>query len=388
MNKNYGLRIGALALAFALCAASTAWAQKSAPKAAPAAPRDILVVQVGPFTGPQGPSGKGIRAGIKLYFDSVNASGGVKGAKIRFETKDDGYRPADTVKLMKETLASERPAAFIAAVGTANIELLMKENVLTSANVPVVGAVSGASSMIGMPNIFVTKATHHDEVDKLFGIITAVGINRVAVVYQNDPFGIDVLTGAEKAAVKTGVKILAKAPYPRNTTDVSAAVGTVLEFDPPLIYLGAITTAAIEFIKQYRQKGGRAQIYGLSVIDGSVLIDKLGADLSAGFAYGTVVPPATAKEFAVVREYLQLASRAKDPEMSGRSMEGFIAAKVLVDALRRADNPTSSTSVIKALAATKELDLGDYIVDFTRPGRTGSLYVDFAILNTKGQIVR
>jgi ABC-type branched-subunit amino acid transport system substrate-binding protein len=349
--------------------------------------REIVVAQVAPFTGPQGPTGKGIRAGIKLYFDSVNANGGINGSKIRFVTKDDGYKIEDTLRLVKETIANERPVAFIGTVGTANIEALAKEGVLVDAHVALLGAVSGASSMVNLPNVFVTKATHYDEVDKLFSILVATGINRVGVVYQDDNFGKDVLLGAEKAATKTGVQIIVKASYPRNTTDVTAAVEQIVKADPPLIYLGTITTATIEFLTQYRKRGGTAQIYGLSVNDGSAIGAKLGTEGSRAFAFGTVVPPATARNFAIAREYQDLAASSKDPELGGRSLEGFISAKVLVNALRKAKGLTP-TAVLQSIAATSQLDLGNYMIDFNDKGHTGSRFVDFAILDYRGRVMR
>jgi branched-chain amino acid transport system substrate-binding protein len=353
--------------------------------AAPTPAREIVVAQVAAFSGPLGPRGKGIQAGVKLYFDKVNAGGGINGAKIRFISKDDGYKPAETVRLVKETIAADRPVAFIGSVGTTNVEALIQERVL--AKIPLVGTSSGASSLVGAPNVFMTKATYHDEVDKLFGILTSTGVNRVGVVYQDDSFGADVIAGIEKAATKTGIQISIKAPFPRNTTDVKAAVAQVIKASPPLIYLAAATSGAIEFIKEYHQLGGAAQIYGISVIDGSAIAAKLGPAAARGFAWGTVVPPANARGFAIVREYHELAARSKDPELSGQSLEGFIAAKVLVHALRRTKTPTPA-AVAQALAATSRLDLGDYIIDFSDKTHAGSRFVDFAILDGRGQIIR
>lgn len=369
------LALGAAAVVAGLVAAN-AWA------------RDIVIAQIAPFSGPQAPSGKAIRAGIQLYFDSVNAAGGINGAKILLVSKDDGYRPADTVRLVKETIAAEKPVAFIASVGTANLEALNKDGILAKAGIAMVGGVSGASSMIGAPNIFVTKATHHDEVDRLFRIVSMVGLNRVALVYQNDTFGKDVVTGAEIAAAKTGMKILTKAPYERNTTNVGPAVDAVLKTDAPLIYLVAVTTAAIEFIKQYRAKGGRAQIYGLSVIDSSAVAAKLGPALARGYAFGTVIPPRSAQTFAVVREYHDLAEKSKNPDLAERSMEGFVSAKALVHALRRAGRTVTPASMLKAVQSTRQLDIGDYVIDFTQNDRTGSQFVDFAILGQDARVMR
>jgi branched-chain amino acid transport system substrate-binding protein len=349
--------------------------------------REIVIAQVAPFTGPQGPTGKGIRAGIKLYFDSVNANGGINGTAIRFVTKDDGYKPEETLRLVKETIASEHPVAFIGTVGTANIEALAKEHVLVDAHVALLGAVSGASSMVNLSNVFVTKATHHDEAEKLFSILIATGINRVGIVYQDDTFGKDVLLGAEKAATKTGVQLFVKASYPRNTTDVTAAVEQISNANPPLIYLGTITTATIEFLTQYRKRGGTAQIYGLSVNDGAAIGAKLGAETSRAFAFGTVVPPATARNFAIAREYQDLATRSADTELGGRSLEGFISAKVLVHALRKAKSLTPAAA-LQSIAATSQLDLGNYMIDFNDKGHTGSRFVDFAILDSRGRVMR
>jgi ABC-type branched-subunit amino acid transport system substrate-binding protein len=355
--------------------------------AAPTQAREIVVAQVAAFTGPLGPRGKGIHAGVKLYFDKVNAGGGINGVKIRFISKDDGYKPLDTVRLVKETIAAERPVAFIGSVGTTNVEALMKERVLIDANVPLIGATSGASSLVGAPYVFTTKATYHDESDKLFSILTTTGVNSIGIVYQDDSFGVDVIAGLEKAAAKTGIRISFKAPFPRNTTDVKAAVGQVIKANPPLIYLAAPTSGAIEFIKEYRQGGGAAQIYGVSVIDGSAIAAKLGPVAARGFAFGTVVPPASARSFAIVREYQELAARSKDPDLGGQSLEGFISAKVLVHALRKAKKPTPA-AVAQALAATSRLDLGDYMIDFSDKNHAGSRFVDFAILDGRGQIIR
>jgi ABC-type branched-subunit amino acid transport system substrate-binding protein len=355
--------------------------------AAPTPAREIVIAQVAAFTGPLGPSGKGIRAGIKLYFDHVNATGGINRAQIRFISKDDGYRPADTVRLTRETIILDHPVAFIGGVGTANVEALTHEHVLTDANISVIGVASGASSMLSQPNVFITKATHHDEMDKLFSILVTTGVDRVGMVYQDDNFGIDVLAGAEKASAKTGVKLVAKAPYPRNTTDVKAALEIILKADPQLVYLAGTTTVSIEFIKQYRKRGGAAQIYGLSINDGSAIAQALGPDLAHGFAWGTVVPPATANNFAIVREYQALASKSHDPDLSGRSVEGFISAKTLVYALHHAKSLTPA-AVTQAIAAISQLDLGNYVIDFNDKGHTGSRWVDFAILDSRGQIIR
>jgi ABC-type branched-subunit amino acid transport system substrate-binding protein len=347
--------------------------------------RDIVVTQVAAFTGAPALSGKAIRAGIKLYLDKVNREGGIGGERIRFMSYDDGYKAADTVRLVKESLAKDAPIAFIGVLGTANNEALIKDGVLARANVPLIGAISGASSMIGAPNIFVTKASYHDEVKRLFDILSLIGNTRVAVVYQDDGFGKDILSGAELAAPKLGIKLVAKAPYERNTTKVGPAVDAVLKADPQIVYLGGVTSAAVEFIKQYRARGGTAQIYGVSVIDVAGLQRSLSHEQLEGYGLGVLWPLTTTRSVGMIREYQKLAAEAKDPDLAERSMEGYIAAKVLVRGLRQARS--SPAALAKAVRSMSDVDLGDFFIDFTQKDRTGSQFVDFAIVDKAGKIL-
>ena len=352
---------------------------------AQASAKEILVAQVAAFTGAQASSGKAIRAGINLYLNHVNRNGGIAGERVRLVTYDDGYKAEETVRLVKEVLNKDAPLAFIGVLGTANNEAIIKDGILARANVPLVGAISGASSMIGAPNVYVTKASYGDEVRRLFEILSLIGINRVAVVYQDDGFGKDIVTGAERAAPVTRVDLVAKAPYERNTTNVQPAVQAVLKSDPQVIYLGAVTSAAVEFIKQYRKAGGTAQIYGVSVIDINAMKKGLTPEELSGYGFGVLWPLTTSRTFQMVREYQQLAREAKDPDLAERSMEGYIAAKVLVQGLRQA---RSSPAALSKAVGSMKADLGGFLVDFTRPRQTGSQYVDFAMVNKGGSILQ
>src|SRR5436190_23079540 len=126
--------VGRIAIAAALCLLAAGQAQS----------REIVVAQVAAFTGAQAVSGKAIRAGIKLYLDHINEAGGIGGDRIKLVTYDDGYKSDETVRLVKDVLVKEAPMAFIGVLGTANNEAIAKDGVLQRANVPLVGAISGA----------------------------------------------------------------------------------------------------------------------------------------------------------------------------------------------------------------------------------------------------
>lgn len=351
--------------------------------AVPAMAKDLVVVQVAPMSGPQAVTGKAIAAGAKLYFDHINAQGGINGSQIRLLSRDDVQKPEETVRLVKESLRSDEPVAFLGTVGTNNVEALIRDGSLGRSGTPLIGAVSGASSVIGVPGVFVVKASYRDEAEALFNRLAPLGQKKLGIVFQDDALGKDVLAGAEAAAAKHGVELVAKAGYERNTTKVEAAVEAMLKAAPQAILLGGTTAAGIEFVRQYRQRGGVSTLYGLSIIDTQQLLGKLGPAVARGYAFSTVVPQEQST-LPLNREYAKLKAAANNPDLSSRSLEGYIAARVLVAALRQ--GATTGPAVQKAVSGMRKLDLGGYVVDFASNQRAGSTYVDFAMFGEGGRI--
>lgn len=164
---------------------------------APAA--DIVIGQVTPLSGPLAATGSYLKAGAQLYFDTVNAAGGVYGARIRLLSRDDGYRTTETVRLARELLKESAPLALFGVVGTGNVEALLQERILDQGGVPLVTVRSGASSVTRSDNpwIFVTRASYAEEVVKIDGQYLPLGYRRVAIFFQDDAFGQDVLASAD-----------------------------------------------------------------------------------------------------------------------------------------------------------------------------------------------
>lgn len=347
----------------------------------------IVVGQVAPFSGPQAVTGRAIHAGAKLYFEAVNAQGGVKGQRIRFVTRDDAQKADETVRQVKAMMAEDSPVALIGTVGTTNLEALVQDGVLLTHRVSMVGAVSGAASVAKAQNIYVVKASYHDEIGRLFRQLSQMGVSRVGLLYQDDGLGQDVRTGAQVAAQAHGITLVAQAPYPRNTTEVMPAVNQLVQANPQVIFLGATTAAAIEFVRRYAEAGGQATMYGMSIIDTDALLKALGPERARGYAFSVVLPLLNRQDRAVVREYLALREKSKDPDLSARSIEGFIAAKALVHALERAPRWTPE-AVSATLSSLRNLDVGGYVLDFSQQGRTGSRYVDFAMIGSGGKLVQ
>lgn len=345
----------------------------------------LVVGQVAPFSGPQAVSGKSIHAGIKLCFDAVNARGGINGRPLKLVTRDDGQKPEETVRLIRELIAAESPVALMGTIGTANLEALSKDGILQSSRLSLVGALSGANSIVQSSNIHVVKASYHDEVAHLFKQLAANGLKRVGLLFQDDTFGRDVIVGAEAAAQKHGVELVVRSGYPRNTVAVEKAVAEIAAARVQVVFLAATTAPAIAFVSQYNAAGGKGTIYGLSVIDTEVLLSELGPERARGYAFAVVTPLAQKATLPIVREYQQLKASSTDANIRSRSLEGFIAAKALVRVLQGLNDPTPS-KVTEALNAARSVDVGGFMLDFSDNKRAASRYVDFAMFGAGGRI--
>lgn len=352
-----------------------------------AARAEVVVGQVAPLSGPQAVTGKAIHSGAKLYFDSVNAAGGVRGHKIRFVARDDAQKPEETVRLVGEMIRKDAPVALLGTVGTSNLEALAKDGVLERTRVPMVGAISGATSVARAAGMLVVKASYRDEVDRVFASLAHLDVKRIGIVYQDDGLGKDVLAGANDSARRHGIELVMSAGYPRNTTDTSAVVDKMLAAAPQAIFLGATTAAAIDFMGRYGDRGGAARIYGMSIIDTEAMLKALGPYRARGYAFSSVLPLQTQTKLSVVREYMALRAASQDPGLSARSIEGYIAAKALVWAMERASQITPQ-GIAESMARAGGFDAGGYWLDFSQPGRGGSRLVDFAMLGAGGRIVQ
>lgn len=353
---------------------------------------EIVVAQVAPFSGPLAPTGSYLRAGAQLHFDAVNAAGGIHGARIRLAVKDDGYKSEETVRLAREMLGSEQPLAFIGFVGTGNVEAIIKEKVLDEAGVPLVTVRTGASSVTARahPLIFVTRASYAEEVGKIVTQYALTGFKRLAVLYQDDAFGLDVLASTEKAIAQAGGQLVAKGAYEKNTTRVEAAVKAIQAADPQAVIMISNTAASAEFLKQSREAGNMAQYVTLSVTDAGQVVKRIGAEKAQGLALTQVVPDPNARAVPLVREVQENFRKfaPKDVEVNHTFIEGYLGAKVLTEALRRTGPNPTRKKLRDTLESIRDYDTGGVFIGFSPGSHVGSRYVDITIINREGKLIR
>ena len=353
---------------------------------------EIVIGQVAAFSGPLAPTGSHMRAGAQLCFDAVNAEGGIHGATLRLIAKDDGYKSDETVRLARTMLKESQPLAFIGFVGTGNVEAMLEQKVLSEAGIPLIAVRSGAASLVRRndPFLFITRASYAEEVEKITEQYVTTGYTRFAILFQNDAFGLDVLASAEQAITRAGGFLVAKGSYAKNTTEVEAAVKTIGAAKPQAVIMIANTAASAEFVKQSRAAGYFAQFVALSVTDAAQVVSRIGADKAEGLVLTQVVPDPNSRAVPLIREVQDNFAKFAPKEVTANHtfVEGYLGAKVLVEALRRAGPNPTRKKLRDTLEAMKNYDAGGVFITFSANRHAGSRFVDITILNRAGKLLR
>lgn len=347
----------------------------------------IVVGQVGPMSGLEASQGRAYGAGMQLYFNRVNKGGGVNGHTFTLVQKDDGGRPEDTVSVTRQLLAEDKPLVLAGYFGNRNISDLVASGLLDQNKVAVVGY-RVAEIRAETPLLYNVRASLRDEINKLTEHLATIGITRLGLLYEDGPGAAALIAAAEESAKKTNAAILVKASYPAGTTRVSPAIAMFMAGAPQAIIMVSGGAAAAAFIEQYRSGGGTAQLFAHSGADIEQLSKRLGEEQMQGVAIAQVTPSPYKIGSRLVKEFTDQVAQAEKLEVpvSFAMMEGYIAARVIVEAIRRQGARPTREGMVTALDGMDNFNLGGYAVGF-RPGmRTGSKYVELSIISGAGKI--
>lgn len=352
---------------------------------------DLTVVQVAPLSGVLASTGQQMVLGGKIYFDWVNENGGIHGAKIRHVVQDDGYKVDETVRLTREALQKPEVVALFGYAGTANVAKLLSDGVLENGGAPLVAPYTGGEALRKPfnPYIFHVRAGYADEAEHMVNQVVTLGMTRIAVMYQDDAFGKAGLAGVEDATARRGMKLVAAAPYERNTDQVQGAVKTILAADAQAVIMISVNRSTAAFAAQYRAAGGGGQLFNISVVDPAELVKLAGVKAVHGLGISQVVPYPYMANKPAVREYQTLLQKYGDGQAPNyTSFEEFLGAKVLVEGLRRAGPNPTRARLIQALETLNNHDLGGTRVSFSPANRVGSRYVEVTVIGASGKLLR
>ncbi|MBB5191356.1 ABC-type branched-subunit amino acid transport system substrate-binding protein [Silvimonas terrae] len=354
---------------------------------------DINIGESVPTSGLAGDTGKALALGASIYFGRVNAQGGINGEPINLITRDDGYDATRTLANTHDLIEKENAVALIGYYGTTPMQELIKAKLLDNAGIALVGAYSGADSIRtpGSPFFFQTRASYTDEIERIVSLLNDhLGVTRIAVVAQKDGFGEAGYTALKNELAKRKLTLAGEAWYDKTSGDTNSAAQALAKINPEAIVMVAISKPAATFTKQYKALGGTSQLYGLSPIQYDEVTKAVGVGTAHGIGLSQVFPAPTNAQLKLIRDF------QKDAEPflktgdypSYALLEGYISARLLTEAIKRAGKNPTRASVYTALSNMRKFDLGGFTVDFTDKRRLGSNFVELTMISPTGTLTR
>jgi branched-chain amino acid transport system substrate-binding protein len=323
---------------------------------------------VGPFSGAARELGRQMKLGIDSAFNRANDAGGIDGRKLRLVAADDGYEPARTLDGMKQLYDKEQVFGFIGNVGTPTAQVAIPYALEKKALF--FGAFTGASVLRSDPPdryVFNYRASYAEETDAVVRYLVKLRHlqpRQIAVLAQQDSYGDAGFAGVSKAFRALGVDdgAILRLNYKRNTVEVDDAINELKTQKTAIraVVMVATYRAAAKFIEKTRDQFPGLIYTNVSFVGSTQLADEL-MMLGPRFASGVIVTqvvPAVGGYSSAVLEYKTALNKyfpGESPDYV--SLEGYVAASVLIQALKKTPQ-LDPEKVVDTLENMRDVDLG------------------------------
>ena len=349
---------------------------------------EILFGQSAALMGSNRALGQGMQIGIEAAFKEANDAGGVHGRQLKLTTEDDRYEPDAAFANTLEFVKGDEPVfALIGAVGTPTSRAALP--VAQDAGVPFVGAFTGAQLLRGdeLTNVLNYRASYYDETREMVESLSDAGVTKVAVLYQNDSYGVDGLSGVQAAlAEQDGMDLVASWYYWRNTTAVNAAAFWISEAEPQAVIIVGTSAPAAEIIKKLRMKMDPDPTFlAVSFVGSNALATALGDD-GEGVYVTQVVPLPSDASNAVVANYRAALSAYDSGAVPGFiSLEGYLAGRMAISRLQACGANLSRECFLNVQGAATTIDIDGLQLTFGPGDNQGSDDVFLTVIGADGE---
>jgi branched-chain amino acid transport system substrate-binding protein len=330
---------------------------------------EIRFGMAAPFSGAAKELGREMKIGIDAAFGLVNEASGIYGRQLTLVAADDGYEPARTADAVRELRDKDDVFGMIGNVGTPTAMVSLPYAL--EHRMMFFGAFTGANLLRRDPPdryVFNYRASYAEETDAVVRYlmnVRRVPPEQIAVFAQQDAYGDAGFAGVAKAirAIGLDAAALLRLNYRRNTVDVDDAIAQLRAHRPPIkaIVMVATYRAAAKFIEKTRDLYPAMIYTNVSFVGSTALAEELmllGPRYASGVIVTQVVPAVDSYATAILEYKSALAKFFPGETPDYVSLEGFVAARVLVEALRRTGPQPDTEKLVDALEELRNLDLG------------------------------
>jgi len=319
----------------------------------------ILVGTSVPLTGHASYLGLGIVTGMNAYFKHVNGQGGIHGRPIKCLAYDDDYNPPLMISNVRRLIDKDQVFALIGLVGTPTTLTIVEQ--CEQQKIPLLFPFTGAIELRQPVKNYVLnlRPSYWDEGAAAVDYFIKQGKRRIAVFYQNDAYGLNGRNGVERRLIKYDLGLATEASYIRGVADVETQVQEIKKSDPDVVVMIGTADPCAAFILEALRQGMQDVLFANVSFVGAHELAKRLPHCRASVYVSQVFPSIADTSLPAVREYRQLMQTffpAAQPDQI--SLEGFLNAKLFVEALKRSGVAPDRESLVKTIEEMHEFDIG------------------------------
>lgn len=322
-------------------------------------PKPYVFAQSLPLTGPAAHLGKSYSRGIDAALREINQAGGINGRPVKIWRLDDKYEPNLTID--NTALFTKQPEVLglFGYVGTPTTKAILNQAI--KARLPIIAPMTGASALRQpqQVNLVHYRSSYAQEANRIINHLINDGYVRIAIAYQNDAYGKDVLTSLRTALQRHGLEPASSVPLPRNSTRIRAAAISLYQSDPDALVVISTSQTMSAVVSRLHRMGSHPQLMTISFIGTKALFDDLPQSASYGIGVTQVVPFPWDRRQPDVKRYQKVLQKQSDqPDFDFVSLEGFLATEWLINALKNLGPQLNRASLVKELKRTSPIQNG------------------------------
>lgn len=337
--------------------------------------QEIVLGQACALKGQAAGLGTGMQTGLQVWFDKLNAGGGIHGRKVRLVSVNDGYEPERSMQAVKMLIEQTGAFAIVGGVGTPTAKVTIP--LCTEAKVPFVGAFTGAELLRTPFNRYVVnlRASYFQEMEQLATyLVDQHGKTRIACFYQDDAYGQAGLEGIQRALERRKLTLVATGNYKRNTLAVAEGLQAIAKGTPDAVVCVGAYGPCAEFMKQAKASAdlANATMCNISFVGTDNLLQAVGK-AGEGSIISQVVPLPQDASVPVVKEYLADMKKAgREADVGFISLEGYLVGRFFTAAATQAGKDLTRERLLDTIATMTSFDLGGLVLSYGEQDHQGS----------------
>jgi len=348
-------------------------------------PTQILIGQSITLQDGKNEYGTAVLAGVRTYLAQVNSAGGVGGRQVVLKTLDDNNSTDQAQANARKLIEKDEVFILFGSVEGGPSTALMP--VANAFNVPFFGPMAG-SPTLRRPHqglVFPVRAEHRDEFQALMAQAKRLGMQKVAFLRADSSVGEAHLANVKLISQALGEELVADLPFKSDVTDaqIDQLVTRLSQSGAQMVFNHGSAGVYEKLIRQARARGLRTAFYGVNSAS-TQLAQHLG-ELAHGMVFAQVMPSPWERKTAITREYQAAFSKAQPgQDFSYGSLEGYVTAKALVQALRLAGANPTRESFLAGLSNAR-LDINGLTASYSPQEHRGLSFVDLAIVTRESK---